>query len=76
MKKTIIILSLIFMGCTPTTTINWHDGKEIKIKGASDELITAKIGTDEVVSDRRGQPNVFQSLINLLMLKGMGTEVK
>ncbi len=64
------------MGCASTTEIVWHDGKTITITGASDEVVTAKIGKDEVIADRRGKENIFQSFVNMLMFKGMSTEAK
>lgn len=72
----ILIFLILTFGCASTTEVVWHDGKTITITGASDEVITAKIGKDEVVSDRRGKENIFQSFVNMLMFKGMNTETK
>lgn len=77
MKKYLLIISMIvFIGCASTTKINWTEPKQVEITGASDELITFEGDGIKVTADRRGKENIFQSFVNMLMLRGMNTETK
>lgn len=77
MKFILVMFSILVMSCVTTTKINTVNPDEIVITGASDELITYEGKGVKVTADRRGKQNIFQSLMGLIMIKGMqpGTEV-
>ena len=78
MKKIFVIsLLLLVTACASTTKINTSDPDNIVVTGASDELITYEDGSGiKVTSDRRGRPNIFQSLLGLSLKKAVDTEVE
>ena len=69
LKVLALVFALMATGCTVKTQIIEPDGSTYTVRSKSDALVTMKTGEREITVDNRGQPNIFQSIVEYFLLK-------
>ena len=67
--KMLMIIVIMFCGCTVKTQIIKPGGDVYTIKSKSDAMVSMKSDNVEIIVDNKGKPNIFESLLGWLLLK-------
>ncbi len=65
----LMIIILLFLGCSTKTQFIESDGSMFTIKSGADSLVVMKNKGREITVDNRGKPNIFESLLGWMLLK-------